>query len=145
MPLPRAICSQIITGMKYCGHAGECQHKRQPADTGAAIAAVNAAHAAGDLNLGEQPANHINGVRVYQMDDCDWVAARSRDEAINWHYQHCAVDIEDIHELTATELDSLQFHVDDSRRGPTISFRERLQQIIDNGEQVPDLFASTEF
>ncbi|MBM2883965.1 hypothetical protein JFK97_06135 [Chromobacterium phragmitis] len=54
MPHPRAVCSYIITGMKLCGHTGECQHKRQPPDTGAAIAAVSAAHAAGIIDMSEE-------------------------------------------------------------------------------------------
>jgi len=25
---PGAMCGKVIVGMKYCGHAGECKHKR---------------------------------------------------------------------------------------------------------------------
>ncbi|WP_145964069.1 hypothetical protein [Chromobacterium phragmitis] len=149
MPHPRAICSQIITGMKFCGHDGECQHKRQPADTGAALAAVNAAHAAGTIDMSEETSmtpNHINGIRIFEMNDCDWVAARSKEDAIQF-YGEIAMpeDFENVQELSAQQLDSLQFHVDDNHNGPTITFRQRLQQLVDADETLPQLFASTEF
>ncbi|MEO4029983.1 hypothetical protein ABH313_18335 [Chromobacterium vaccinii] len=118
-------------------------------NTGAALAAVNAAHAAGIINMSEittMTTNHINGVRVFEMNDCDWVAARNKEDAIQF-YGDIAMpeDFENVQELSAQQLDSLQFHVDDDRRGQTITFRQRLQQLVDAGETSPQLFASTEF
>ncbi|WP_440030433.1 hypothetical protein [Chromobacterium amazonense] len=123
-------------------------HLHDTPDTGAAIAAVNAAHAAGIIDMSEETTmtNHINGVRVYEMNDCDWVAARSKEEAIQF-YGEIAVpeDFENVQELSAQQLDGEQFHVGDDRRSPTISFRQRLQQLVDGGETFPQLFATTEF
>ncbi|QND84555.1 Uncharacterized protein ChrSV_2329 [Chromobacterium vaccinii] len=117
-------------------------------DTGAALAAVNAAHAAGIIDMSEETTmtNHINGVRVYEMNDCDWVAARSKEEAIQF-YGEIAVpeDFENVQELSAQRLDTEQFHIGPTWYSPTITFRQRLQQLVDAGEPVPQLFATTEF
>ncbi|OQS10118.1 hypothetical protein B0T37_10755 [Chromobacterium violaceum] len=117
-------------------------------DTGAALAAVNAAHAACTINMSEETSmtNHINGVHVFEMNDCDWVAARNKEDAIQF-YGDIAMpeDFENVQELNAQELDAKQFHIDDDHRSPTISFRQRLQQLVDADETFPQLFASTEF
>ncbi|POB00135.1 hypothetical protein C2134_02790 [Chromobacterium sinusclupearum] len=90
--------------------------------------------------------NHINGVYVFEMNDCDWVAARCKEDAIQF-YGEIALpeDFENVQELNAQELDAKQFHIDDDRRSPTISFRQRLQQLVDASETFPQLFATTEF
>ncbi|AVG17803.1 hypothetical protein CFN79_19085 [Chromobacterium vaccinii] len=89
--------------------------------------------------------NHINGVRIFEMNDCDWVAARSKEDAIQF-YGEIAVpeDFENVQELSAQQLDTEQFHIGQTRYSPTISFRQRLQQLVDAGEPVPQLFATTE-
>ncbi|WP_053006691.1 hypothetical protein [Chromobacterium subtsugae] len=89
--------------------------------------------------------NHINGVHVYEMNDCDWVVARSEQEAQAYY---CDLNGEDDppRALTAEELDRLDFFVDAEKPdGHSITFRERLQQLVDNNEQIPDLFATTEY
>ena len=125
------------------------QHMLEAPDTGTTLAAVNEAHASGLFNAHEEQtmSNSINGIRIYAMNDCDWVVARSREEAITFYKSISAdpKDWQDAEEIDSSKLDRLRFCIEDSRSGPTISFRQRLQQIVDNGEDVPDLFASTEF
>lgn len=120
------------------------QHLHYTPDTGAALAGLNEAHASGLFNANS---NSINGIRIFAMNDCDWVVARSREEAITFYrtFSEDAEDWEDAEELSSKALDSLKFAIEESHSSPTISFRARLQQIVDNGEEVPDLFASTEF
>lgn len=120
------------------------QHLHDTPDTDAAIAAVNEAHASGLFNANS---NSINGIKIYAMNDCDWVVARSKEEAITFYKSISAdpKDWQDAEEIDSSKLDRLRFCIEDSRSGPTISFRERLQQIVDSGEEVPDLFATTEF
>jgi len=118
------------------------QHLQEAPDTGAATAGLNEAHASGLFNANS---NSINGIQIYAMNDCDWVVARSKEEARH-HYGRIAVpeDFENVQELSGEQLDELDYFIE-RRHGPAISFRQRLQQIVDNGEDVPDLFASTEF
>lgn len=89
--------------------------------------------------------NSINGIKIYAMNDCDWVVARSKEEARH-HYGRIAVpeDFENVQELSGEQLDELDYFIE-RRHGAAISFRQRLQQIVDNGEAVPNLFASTDF
>lgn len=119
-------------------------HLIEAPDTGAATAGLNEAHASGLFNANS---NSINGIKIYAMNDCDWVVARSREEAITFYrtFSEDAEDWEDAEELSSKALDKLKYAIGESLRGPTISFRARLQQIVDGGEEVPDLFASTEF
>ncbi|MGR2678684.1 hypothetical protein [Chromobacterium haemolyticum] len=121
-------------------------HLIEAPDTGAALAGLNEAHASGLFNPSEEQTmnNSINGIRIFEMNDCDWVVARSEQEA-QAYYRDLNGEDDAPRALTARELDSLQYHIEDSMRSPTISFRARLQQIVDNGEAVPNLFASTEF
>ncbi|UGA37887.1 hypothetical protein JOS77_28780 [Chromobacterium haemolyticum] len=124
-------------------------HLIEAPDTGAALAGLNEAHASGLFNPSEEQTmnNSINGIRIFEMNDCDWVVARSKEEAITFYKSISAdpKDWQDAEEIDSSKLDRLRFCIEDSRSGPTISFRARLQQIVDNGEDVPDLFASTEF
>ncbi|AXT46571.1 MULTISPECIES: hypothetical protein [Chromobacterium] len=120
------------------------QHLHDMPDTGAALAGLNEAHASGLFNA---DSNSINGIQIYAMNDCDWVVARSREEAITFYrtFSEDAEDWEGAEELSSKALDKLKYATGECLSGPTISFRARLQQIVDNGEDVPDLFASTEF
>ncbi|MGR2681596.1 hypothetical protein [Chromobacterium haemolyticum] len=124
-------------------------HLIEAPDTGAALAGLNEAHACGLFNAREEQTmnNSINGIQIYAMNDCDCVVARSKEEAITFYKSISAdpKDWQDAEEIDSSKLDRLRFCIEDSRSGPTISFRERLQQIADSGEEVPDLFASTEF
>lgn len=89
--------------------------------------------------------------RVYRLNDCDWWLARSIAEAKQSaaEYYGCeSTDDEifqdDVHELTAEELEKHRYHTDDNRKGPTISFREELHHRVAAGPK-PEMFASTEF
>ncbi|UGA37763.1 hypothetical protein JOS77_28080 [Chromobacterium haemolyticum] len=108
-------------------------HLIEAHDTGAAIAAVNEAHASGLFNAHEEQtmSNSINGIKIYAMNDCDWVVARSKEEARH-HYGRIAVpeDFENVQELSGEQLDELDYFIE-RRGGPAISFRQRLQQIVD--------------
>lgn len=98
-------------------------------------------------------------VKIYKMNDCDWVAAKTPEEALKWYIEVCWEGIEDdadtdidtVHELTEEELDSLKFwDVDDplvEENGMrTYPFREALRIMIeDQEEEPPFLFASTEY
>ncbi|OQS36797.1 hypothetical protein B0T40_10445 [Chromobacterium haemolyticum] len=118
------------------------QHLHDMPDTGAALAGLNEAHASGLFNA---DSNSIAGLFVFEMNDCDWVVARSKDEALHY-YDRIFVpeDSESVKELSGEQLDGLSYFIEDSG-GAVVSFRQRLQEIVDNGEEVPDLFASTEF
>lgn len=94
--------------------------------------------------------------KVYAMNDCDWYAARTPEEAldamrVNMGYESIEKLRQDAmfeaepEELSGAEMDNLRYHIDDSRTGPTISFREQLSQMITDGGTLPGFFASTEF
>jgi len=103
-------------------------------------------------------------MNIYQMNDCDWYAAETLDEA-----KLCMAKMVANGEVTPAfekefldnprwiddaEMDSLKFCEEydertdyanelDYRR--KVSFREKLRQMIDAGEKFPTFFASTEY
>ncbi|MBN3002931.1 hypothetical protein JW897_04200 [Chromobacterium alkanivorans] len=82
---------------------------------------------------------------VFEMNDCDWVVARSAEEAADWYMDIAApLDYAGMRALTAEELDEFDYFLE-RRGGPAISFRQRLQQIVADGSFIPNLFASTNF
>lgn len=94
--------------------------------------------------------NDINGIKIWNMDDCDWYAGRSLDEACALYKEHTGEmpDPENVSELSSDDLDRLKFIVDEPNRvadPKRISFREQLQNLVDAGETFPFYFASTEY
>lgn len=103
-------------------------------------------------------------MNIYQLNDCDWCAAETLDEAklcmakmvangeVTPAFEKEFLDYPRC--LSDAEMDSLKFceEYDDRidfanelvhRR--KVSFREKLQQMIDAGEKFPTFFASTEY
>jgi hypothetical protein len=96
----------------------------------------------------------INGIKIFQMDMCDWWAGRSLEECIAaWpeHYrEEFSLEVADPepHELTDAEIDRLVFVEDDGarlREGAEKPFRQKLQEMIAEGATFPTFFASTEY
>jgi len=94
-------------------------------------------------------------VRVFKLNQADWYAAETIEEAIQ-----CAADhwcggslmelivsgmVEDPGELKDAEMDSLKHHGDeDNRLDPPLSFSLWLKAMIAKGEKFPCFFASSE-
>ena len=86
-------------------------------------------------------------IKIYQINDCDWVAASSLEEAYTYACKHCDedpdyFDKDEITELTSEDMDRLTFIGDDERK---LTFREELRVLIDKKEKMPTFFASTEY
>ena len=92
-------------------------------------------------------------IKIYEMNDIDWVAATSLKEARDEY--KTTYDLDDIEteeqtncarELTDDELDKLKLLPDPYNRpndGP--SFRAKLAEMVASGEKFPQMFATTEF
>jgi len=84
-------------------------------------------------------------LNVYRMNDFDWVAAESLDDARKVYEVHCKevgcyddFDMDEISKLTEEDLDRCSYH--DENAGKTMTFREALK-----GMEGPGFFATTEF
>lgn len=89
-------------------------------------------------------------IKIFKLNDCDWFAARTMEEAIacaRAEFDYGDDSIEDPHELTDEELDThlFQFRNDYDRPLESMSFRAALAKRIADGERFPYLFASTEY
>jgi hypothetical protein len=89
-------------------------------------------------------------VNIYKLNDCDWVAAESIEEARTFYKDLTGLSddeaFEDEYQLDDEELDRLRFTETDDFDKPLgeCSFREHLAHALANGEAAPFFFASTE-
>jgi hypothetical protein len=94
-------------------------------------------------------------VHIYQLNDCDWVAANTMEQGIAWYLELVGGtrehDIENPRELSDVELDTQTFRDVDGKYGPEngrYTFREGLRLMlssISERERPPFLFCSTEY
>lgn len=88
-------------------------------------------------------------IKIFRLNDYDWVAAKTLEEAIACYkkaYGECDDCIDDPWELGDEELDRVQFNWtdDNDRFVEKMSFRAALTKMIENGDSFPCHFASTE-
>lgn len=84
-------------------------------------------------------------IRVYEMNDCDWMAAASPESATEVYRRDFGGDEFEDGEprpLTDREMDGLMFHEDN---GEKRTFRAQLANMVVEGRPFPQFFASTEF
>ena len=89
--------------------------------------------------------------KVYEMNEFDWWADFSPEEAKINYYNH--IDIHDDDESEPIELTIEQMSIlkytadvfDSSNKIQIISFQDQLDLMIKNGEKFPCFFASTEY
>ena len=88
-------------------------------------------------------------MKIFSMNDCDWMAAETLEEAKAAYLATCwsgtrepeEEAFDDPGEISAEAYDKVLFTDED---GAKRSFREQLQRMIDSGEKFPTFFASTE-
>jgi hypothetical protein len=88
----------------------------------------------------------MSDIKVFQINDCDWVAAQSMDEAKSFYLTQMNPDedFSDSCELTPEDMDRVRFH-DEDKPDEVVSFRQQLDAMIAAGEIFPQFFASTEY
>ena len=89
-------------------------------------------------------------MKIFSMNDCDWMAAETLEEAKAAYLAECwsgtgELDedaFDDPDEISAAQYDGLLFSDED---GTKRTFREQLQRMMESGrEKFPTFFASTE-
>lgn len=86
-------------------------------------------------------------MKVFAMNDCEWWAAESLEEAKADYIKETGVPEEDgpfddPHELGAEAMNRLRFSDDD---GSVRSFEAQLKKMVAEGSKFPCLFATTEY
>lgn len=86
-------------------------------------------------------------IKLFQVNDCEWYAAETIKQAVECAEQIYDCTVEDPREVTEEEMDRLHFlkMEDDDNPGEQITFRQRLQEMIDAGESFPEFFATSEY
>jgi len=93
-----------------------------------------------------------NEIKVFRMNDCDWYAGRNLEEVKTFMLAQTGMPgdeaFDDPQELPDQAMNKLCFRhtdEDDLPEGQTISFAERLAEMIAEGQEFPAFFASTEW
>jgi len=86
-------------------------------------------------------------MKIFAMNDCDWMAAEDAESAKSAYISDDGEDSDQPPiELTDEEMDKFRFADEDVRdpeKWPT--FRQDLQRRIASGQEFPQFFASTDF
>lgn len=87
-------------------------------------------------------------INVYMVDDYTWYAAESSDAAIKAAMEDAGCDREDldeeIHPVSEEGMNRLIF-VEDDEAETKKTFRQKLDEMITEGQTFPCVFASTEY
>lgn len=84
-------------------------------------------------------------MKVFKMNDCDWVAAESLEQAKKFALDDPGTEIEDPRELTDADMLRLKHSGDDGvEYDPPITFKEELERNIADGVEFPCIFATSE-
>lgn len=96
-------------------------------------------------------------LRIFQIGECDWIAAISLKEARECHMKYSFGESQsareehdecypedECFELSDEKLDSFRFN-DEDQPDEEISFRDQLNKLISDGEKFPTFFASSEY
>lgn len=83
-------------------------------------------------------------VKIFQLNDCDWWAAESLQDAKDDYIATVGDDYEfdNPHELDEVTMDRLRFYEED---GSYRTFARELRRRIKSGQKFPCFFASTEW
>lgn len=90
-------------------------------------------------------------IKVFAMNDCDWMAGESLESVKAAYMAEHAYGLpedeamDDPHELTEAEMDRLRFHDDEAKPEDYQTFRQRLNFMVNRGDDFPCFFASTEY
>lgn len=94
-------------------------------------------------------------LQVFEINDCEWWAGEGSPQEIldayikvtGCSHEESTGDVEDLpRPLTDEEMDSIKFRLEDEHDvRTTCTFREYLAQLVEEGQEFPCFFATTEF
>ena len=95
----------------------------------------------------------MSEVKVFAMNDCDWMAGEDIASVTELYLKEYSGDLpadealDESHELTEDQMDRARFYEDhgDGGDGSYQTFRQRLDFMIKRGDKFPCLFASSEY
>lgn len=91
------------------------------------------------------------GVHVFMLNDYEWWAARTMEEAVQFAMEECGTSREETldessaHELSDEEMKRMQFIDDSGAEKVKRSFAEQLALMVKGDASFPCMFATTEF
>ena len=87
-------------------------------------------------------------MKVFNVDENDWYAGETREEVEAYAQEHADMQGEElgIIELTPEDMTTLRFFMDDDDdEEDSITFQERLDELIKEGQKFPCFFATSEY
>ncbi len=90
----------------------------------------------------------IGGIKVFRMTNAEYWAGRTLEECIEDYRFEYGDDedemLDEPAEVTDEDLDKLRFTEDVDGEASEDTFRQRLEEMVRDGEHFPTLFATTE-
>lgn len=101
---------------------------------------------AGVMPLDGVPAlPNVPELRLFLFDDCDWVAARSRGEAVDWYASTTGIQQDEL-EVDEVSRDGVMVWGEPGDDGAElVTFAEAIRRHHAEGVKFPEIVASTEF
>jgi hypothetical protein len=90
-------------------------------------------------------------IKVFKMNDVDWVAGEELEAAKEWYLKETDQDADEAffdgepEEIEDSQLDVLKLNFEDECPPRVCTFREELDRLIASGNTFPMIFASTEY
>lgn len=96
------------------------------------------------------PAVKMSGIKLFKVNEIDWVAAKDMNEAIECLMEQAGLSYEEAYqESEAYELSYEQMvthrYVDENRSSNNETFQDALNRMILNGDKFPCIFACAEY
>ena len=93
----------------------------------------------------------MNKIKIFQINDYDWVAAETIDEAIACACSTFNLSEEEVYdesaagELSEEKLDEYKYYLTDDTDGPSRTFKQELESRINDKQEFPQVFATSEW
>lgn len=86
-------------------------------------------------------------IKVFRLNDCDWYAGETLEDCINEAIKQTGLTRDEIvdgsDELSDNDLE--KYHLQEEYKIDKLTFREALDELIENNTVFPCFFASTEY
>jgi len=83
-------------------------------------------------------------LKIFLIDDCDYVVAKSLSEAMDWYSHNVESDIEDAEEIIHEHAEALLVYMDEDH-SKSISMADELRNRLKNGDKPPFILCSIEY
>lgn len=83
-------------------------------------------------------------MRVFQFDECEWVVARTREEAVAFYIEHTGIQSDEL-EVEEDSLETTMVWGDSPSTDEHVTFAEAIRRHHSAGTKFPEIIAGTDY